>query len=88
VKPELIFLEKELVRLGITHEQLVDISLLVGTDFNSGIKGIGPKKALAWIKKEGNIYQVLEKLGEDIPMLEDIREFMLSPNVSDSYTME
>ncbi len=46
IAPELIDLQEWLAALGITREQLVDLAMLVGTDFNPGIKGIGPKKAL------------------------------------------
>jgi flap endonuclease-1 len=59
-KLELIQLKKVLEELDITREQLVDLALLVGTDFNPGIKGIGAKKGLKLIKEHGNIYSVLE----------------------------
>ncbi len=59
-KLELIRLEKVLEELDITREQLVDLALLVGTDFNPGIKGIGAKKGLKLIKEYGDIYNVLE----------------------------
>lgn len=59
-KLELIRLEKVLEELDITREQLVDLALLVGTDFNPGIKGIGAKKGLKLIKEYGNIYNVLK----------------------------
>lgn len=58
---ELIQLNKVLDELGITREQLVDLALLVGTDFNPGIKGIGAKKGLKLIKEHGNIYDVLKE---------------------------
>ena len=32
--------------LRITREQLIDLAILVGTDFDPGVDGIGPKKAL------------------------------------------
>jgi flap endonuclease-1 len=51
-QPEEIGLEESLAGSGLTREQLIDIALLVGTDFHPGIDGIGPKKALALIKKE------------------------------------
>jgi flap endonuclease-1 len=59
-KLELIQLQKVLEELDITREQLVDLALLVGTDFNPGIKGIGAKKGLKLIKEYGNIFNVLE----------------------------
>ena len=34
----------ELKKTGLSREQLILIGLLVGTDYNPGIKGIGPKK--------------------------------------------
>ena len=40
---------------GITRDALVDLAILVGTDFNEGIKGIGPKKALALVQRYGRI---------------------------------
>src|SRR5204862_7904149 len=46
IVPELIELDRFLQTLGITREQLVDVAILIGTDFNPGVKGIGPKKAL------------------------------------------
>jgi flap endonuclease 1 (EC 3.1.-.-) len=43
IKPELIELEDLLKKFGITREQLVDIGILIGTDYDpDGIKGIGP----------------------------------------------
>src|SRR5439155_597063 len=53
VHPEEISLEATLANRGMTGEQLVDMGLLSGTDFNDGVRGIGPKKALALIKKHG-----------------------------------
>ncbi len=49
----------QLTRLQLTQRQLVDLALLMGTDFNEGIKGIGPKKAWHLIQQYGQI--------EDIP---------------------
>jgi flap endonuclease-1 len=50
LKPELMELEKILTYHGITQKQLVDIGILIGTDFNQGVKGIGPKTALKLVK--------------------------------------
>jgi flap endonuclease-1 len=47
VEPEMISLSDNLAALKLTHEQLITLGMLVGTDFNpGGIHGIGPKKAL------------------------------------------
>lgn len=65
VSPERIDLEASLEELEISQEQLIDIALLVGTDFHPGIKGVGPKKALQTIKKEGDLESLLDRLGAD-----------------------
>ncbi len=87
VKPERIELEGGFLKLGISQEQLVDIALLVGTDYNEGIKGIGPKKALKMIKKHGSIEGVLAELGEDIKNLAEIRVLFLNPSVTPDYEL-
>lgn len=52
IKPELIDLSENLNHLGIDNDQLIVLSMLIGTDFNiGGIKGIGPKNALKLVKK-------------------------------------
>lgn len=51
IGPELIELEKVLNSLQINLDQLICLGILAGTDYNpGGIKGIGPKKALAIVK--------------------------------------
>lgn len=87
VKPEIIELESGLFELEISREQLVDIALLVGTDFNEGIKGVGPKKALKSIKKHGSIEGALAKLNADIKNLTEIRALFLNPDVTTDYEL-
>lgn len=65
VRPEEIRLQECLDGLDIDRATLIDIALLVGTDFHPGIKGIGPKKALQWIRKEGGLEPLLERLAAD-----------------------
>lgn len=88
VKPEVISLESNLKRLGLTREQLVDIAILVGTDYNEGVKGVGVKKALNYIKTYGDIFRTLKALKISIENVEEIREFYLNPPVTDSYKVE
>src|SRR5439155_1404059 len=81
VHPEEISLDATLVNLGITREQLVDMGLLIGTDFNEGVRGIGPKKALALIRKHGALEGALAELGVDIESKDEVRKIFLFPNV-------
>ncbi len=88
VQPETVELSKVLGELDITHEQLIDIGILVGTDFNpDGVKGIGPKTALKLIKKHGTLEKLLPTLKEaEFPVEpQRIREIFLQPKVTDNY---
>ncbi|MGI0087459.1 MAG: flap endonuclease-1 [Nitrosotalea sp.] len=84
VEPEIIDLIKTLDNLGITREQLVDIGILIGTDFNpDGFERIGPKTALKAIKQYGRleeIPQIQEKL--DKTYYKQIRDIFLNPKVA------
>nr|AAU82524.2 Flap endonuclease 1 [uncultured archaeon GZfos18C8] len=87
VKLEIIELQPNLDRLGITEEQLIDIAILVGTDYDPGIHGIGAKKALQLIYKHGSIEDALSILGESIEDLDEIKNFFLDPDVTDDYSL-
>jgi len=52
---------------GITREQLVDLGIMVGTDFHPGIRGIGPKTGLKLIRKHGTMEAVAEEKGFELP---------------------
>lgn len=89
ITPELIELEPLLDDLGITHEQLVDLAILIGTDFNPGIKGIGPKKALALVKRHGAIERMPPEIRAGVEAIAPaIRELYLDPEVTDDYAVE
>jgi len=90
VIPETVELDHVLKELGITREQLVDIGILVGTDFNpEGVKGIGPKTALKLIKQYESLEELLPNLKEaEFPVEpQRIREIFLSPKVTDNYKL-
>lgn len=87
VAPEQLDLNAILAALGVTREQLVDIGILIGTDFNAGIRGVGPKKALALVKAHGSLEGALRHLGADIEYAARIREIFLQPEVSDAHTL-
>src|SRR3989338_165864 len=62
ISPELVDLAENLNNLGIDNDQLIALSMLVGTDYNiNGIKGIGPKNALKLVKQYGKNFDSLFK---------------------------
>jgi len=88
VQPETVELGRVLTELNITHEQLIDIGILVGTDFNpDGVKGIGPKTALKLIQQHETLEKLLPTLKEaEFPVEpQRIREIFLHPQVTDNY---
>ncbi|MEM1514120.1 MAG: flap endonuclease-1 [Candidatus Thermoplasmatota archaeon] len=88
VFPEEIIGDKILEENGITRQQLVDIAILIGTDFNEGIKGIGPKKALNLIKEYGCIENLIEKNILKIEGYEEVRKIFIKPEINHSYNLE
>lgn len=85
VEPELIELESVLSTLGVTRSQLVDAGILVGTDFDPGVKGVGPKRAVKLVKEKGALVDVLSHLEADVPEADQIRDIFLKPDVTDDY---
>ena len=88
VTPEIIRLRDMLGALKIDREQLIDLALLVGTDFNPGVKGVGPKTALKLIKKFKTIEEVCEQKGYVIENREEVKNIFLSPNVKKNVKVE
>lgn len=85
VAPELMDLEENLTALGLTRAQLIDVALLVGTDFNDGVKGIGPKTGVKRILEWGSLDRAPPEVRAQLPdTLEAIREFFQSPPVVES----
>lgn len=91
IEPELVKLEEVLRENGLTREMLIDLGILVGTDFNpDGFKGIGPKKALKIIKEAGSLEAALAKgLVKDDTGIDyaAIREIFLKPTVTGDYKL-
>jgi len=89
LKPELISLSKLLSKHKITREQLVDLAILIGTDFNQGVKGIGPKTALSLIKRYDKIEDLPNNIASKIPRHhEEIRKIFLNPKITPDYTLK
>lgn len=89
VVPEVITLADVLSALGISREQLVDMAILMGTDFNEGVRGIGPKKALTLLKRLGSLEGVRQEGKIQLPEeAYEVRRIFLEPEVSEDYSLE
>lgn len=86
---EVLILSKTLDKHGISMNQLIDIAILCGTDYNEGVSGIGPKTSVKKIKQKGSIEnlddEVLEKLTEDYDI---IRKIFLEPDVDSDFSKD
>ncbi len=91
---EYISLSKLLLNLGISREQLIDMGILIGTDFFPGIKGIGQHKALELIKKHDSLENMLENNIEisgnplmlDMELVQHVKDIFLNPSVNSNYS--
>ena len=83
ITAERIVLADLLEEHGISHEQLVDLGIMVGTDFHPGIRGIGPKTGLKLIKEFGTIEAICEAKEKELPeRLDEIRDLFMNHPIS------
>jgi flap endonuclease-1 len=85
VSPERIVLADTLAGLHLTREQLIEIAILVGTDFNPGIEGVGAKTGLKIVQKGGFAAKLKEKQPDFDPA--PVIEMFLHPPVTDEYSL-
>ncbi|MCW4050777.1 MAG: flap endonuclease-1 [Candidatus Bathyarchaeota archaeon] len=91
IEPEILELNKIMSDLELTRSQLIDMGILIGTDYNpKGIKGIGPKTALKLIKTHGTIEAALPHIkNPEFPHpLDEIKELFHNPRTTDDYQLE
>ncbi|XP_028826189.1 flap endonuclease 1 isoform X2 [Denticeps clupeoides] len=83
-----------LQEIGLTHEQFIDLCILLGCDYCGTIKGIGPKRAIDLIRLHGSIEEILDNLDQSKhPAPEDwlfkeARGLFLKPEVVDCTTVD
>jgi flap endonuclease-1 len=88
ITPYEINLKETLSELHIDQFQLVDMGILIGTDYFEGISNIGPKTALKLIKQHKNIESVLHQFkgkyevsALNQELLKRVRRIFLFPEV-------
>lgn len=89
VKPELVELTTVLNSLEITREQLIIIGILIGTDYNPGVKGIGPKTALRLVKKFENLDDIVANVKWTAKVeAREVLNFFLNPPITKNYELK
>jgi len=85
VSPERIVLADTLAGLQLTREQLIEIGILIGTDFNPGVEGVGAKTGLKIVRNGGFARKLKEKLPDFDPA--PVMDMFLHPAVTDDYSV-
>ena len=81
-------LDKVLRQLDITREQLIDMGILIGTDFCEGLKGVGAKTALK-LARSGKLEEKIDELqSQSTHDLEEVRDIFLKHNVNTDYKIK
>lgn len=80
---QLLERERLLADLGISQEELILIGLLIGTDFNDGARGFGPKKALKLVQQHLGWDATLRTAGIEPKDVEEAGEIFRNPPVVD-----
>lgn len=80
IQPEIIILKDALKHLGINKDQLLALSILVGTDYNvGGVKRIGPKTALKLVKQYKSFDKIFKEVEADFNWKEIYAVFKSMP---------
>jgi flap endonuclease-1 len=88
VVPEVVDLQENLDAIGLNHRQLVDAAIMVGTDFNPGIKGVGPKSAIKLLRTHLTLEAALRAKDAVIDEADEVRSIFLEPEVNDDYSID
>ena len=86
---EYLELQKVLEDIDLTREQLIDVALMVGTDFNEGIHGIGAKTGLKLIRNN-SLEDILVQKGITEVNVEpdELRDIFLNHEVNTDYKIK
>ncbi|XP_060829051.1 flap endonuclease 1 isoform X1 [Bombus pascuorum] len=86
--------DKVLEDLGLNHDEFIDLCIMLGCDYTSSIKGVGPKRAIELIKTHRSLEKIIENLDSkkfSIPEDWNYKEARLlfqEPEVTDPETID
>jgi flap endonuclease-1 len=87
--PEIIELDQLLKYWKISREEAIDMAIMIGTDFNNGLKGIGPKKALNHIREYKRIEMLPDDMRKELESqnYEEVRTIFFHPKIEEDYSI-
>ncbi|XP_060536574.1 flap endonuclease 1 isoform X2 [Cylas formicarius] len=89
-----IHLHKVLEGLELTHEEFIDLCILMGCDYTDSIRGIGPKKSIELIRQHKCIEQILNHIDNEKYHppenwnYEGARQLFVEPEIADPDRIE
>jgi flap endonuclease-1 len=86
--PERMDFDATLAEHDLTWEQLVDVGILCGTDFNEGVSGIGPKTAVKAVREHGDLWGVFEARDVYVENADRVRDLFLDPPVAEDASFD
>lgn len=82
---EVMLFDKTLEKHDISHKQLVLATILCGTDYNTGVSGVGPKTAMKIVSDNLSIESLRAKTGKDLDRAESILDLYVNPDVTEEW---
>ena len=85
IEPQLFELDSILSHASLTRQQLVWLAMLVGTDYNDGVMGVGPKKALKLVGGAKSFKEIVSTIPDKTGLghWEEIEQFFLHPPLAE-----
>ncbi|KAG6803053.1 flap endonuclease 1 [Apis mellifera caucasica] len=86
--------DKVLEGLELSHDEFIDLCIMLGCDYTNSIKGVGPKRAIELIKTHRTLEKIIENLDtKKFPIPEDwnykqARLLFQEPEVTDPETID
>lgn len=87
-------LDRVLQELELSHDEFIDLCILLGCDYCDSIRGVGPKRAMDLIKQHRNIETILKNLDKSkYPVPEnwpfkEARRLFIEPEVAAPDTID
>ncbi len=93
VEPEIMSLEDTLRELGVTRKQLIWIGIMLGTDFNEGVPGVGPKTALKIARTIKSIQELKSAMKEKYQFefeldVAEVEDLFIKPEIKEVSKLE
>ncbi len=82
---ELMSFDDTLTKHDISYDQLILATILCGTDYNDGVKGIGPKTSLTKVKENPTIEELRNSLDNPLHNAEEIFALYQNPTVTEEW---